>query len=399
MNRISPLKTANSSGHILTRLLIAVFIVVNLSAAQAQIITGASRFEVYLQELKGKKVAIVANPTSIVNGTHLVDTLLALGVKIEVVFAPEHGFRGEAEAGETVNSGVDVKTGVKVVSLYGSHKKPTNDDLKGVNQLVFDVQDVGVRFYTYISTLQYVMEACASLEIPVMVLDRPNPNGHFVDGPVLKKQYASFVGMQPIPVVHGMTMGEYASMLNGEGWLEDSLRCRLKVVQMKNWTHETDYSLPVPPSPNLPNDAAVRLYPSLCFFEGADVSVGRGTEYPFQCFGFPGNKTGDYKFTPMSIPGKAKNPPYLNQECIGKNLSKNATIKRYDKLHLEWLIEAYNSFAVKEKFFNAFFLKLAGIPELQQQIEAGLSADEIREGWKADLEKFKKIRSRYLLYP
>lgn len=399
MNRIRPLKTANSTAGFITRLLLAVFFVVNLSVAHAQIVTGASRFDIYLQELKGKKVGIVANPTSIVNGTHLVDTLLALGVQIEVVFAPEHGFRGEAEAGETVNSGVDAKTGVKVVSLYGNHKKPTDADLKGVNQLVFDIQDVGVRFYTYISTLQYVMEACAALEIPVMVLDRPNPNGHYVDGPVLKKQYASFVGMQPIPVVHGMTMGEYASMLNGEGWLEDSLRCRLKVVQMKNWTHATDYSLPVPPSPNLPNDAAVRLYPSLCFFEGADVSVGRGTELPFQCYGFPGNTKGDFRFTPVSIPGKAKNPPYLNQECIGKNLSKNATAKRYDKLHLEWLIEAYRAFPVKEKFFNAFFLKLAGTPELQQQIETGMSAEEIRESWKPDLEKFQKIRSRYLLYP
>lgn len=362
-------------------------------------LTGADQPDVYLPQMKGKRIGIVANPTSVINATHLVDTLVALKVKVACVFAPEHGFRGEAEAGEDVSGGTDRKTGVKVISLYGDHKKPTKEDLNGIDLVLFDIQDVGVRFYTYISTLQYVMESCAENHLPLMVLDRPNPHAHYVDGPVLKKEYVSFVGMQPVPVVYGMTMGEYAEMLNGEGWLKDGVRCDLTVVPLKFWKHSDDYVLPVAPSPNLPNQAAIRLYPSLCFFEGTDVSLGRGTDYPFQCYGFPDNENGTFEFTPVSIPGKAKTPPQMGKKCKGELLHSYAMQHRPDKLQLEWLLKAYAAYPDTSKFFIPFFDKLSGNAVLQQQIRQGLSESEIRASWKADLDLFRKIRSKYLHYP
>lgn len=367
--------------------------------ASTGVLTGAAQTKEYLPLLRGKNVAVVANPTSMIGNTHLVDSLIRLKVNLVLVFAPEHGFRGEAEAGESVTGGVDKKSGVRVVSLYGNHKKPTEEDLKGVDIVVFDIQDVGARFYTYISTLQYVMEACADQHIQFLLFDRPNPNGHFVDGPVLNPKYASFVGMQPIPVVHGMTMGEYAGMLIGEKWLNTSNKCSLKVVPLKNWKHSDDYILPVAPSPNLPNQASVRLYPSLCLFEGTNVSLGRGTVLPFQCYGFPGNKSGDFTFTPVSMPGKAVNPPYKDVECRGENLSDEAKKKRYDRLELRWLIAAYQSAVDKENFFNDFFVKIAGTDVLAKQIREGITESDIRKSWEPDLTAFMKIRSSYLLYP
>ncbi|MFN8153736.1 MAG: DUF1343 domain-containing protein [Bacteroidia bacterium] len=362
-------------------------------------LTGADQLSAYLPQLKQKKVAVVANPTSRIGNSHLVDTLIASGVKVVTVFAPEHGFRGEAEAGEDVAGGVDKKTGVKVVSLYGDHKEPSREDLSNVDVVLFDIQDVGVRFYTYISTLQYVMESCASYGVRLIVLDRPNPHANYVDGPVLQKEFTSFVGMQQIPVVYGMTIGEYAGMLNGEHWLKDSLKCDLLVIRLKNWKHTDDYLLPVPPSPNLPNIAAVRLYPSLCFFEGTEVSLGRGTDYPFQCYGFPDNASGSFEFTPQSIPGKAKTPPLMGKICKGELLSREGETKRPAEIELKWLLKAYADFPDKSKFFNSFFNKLSGNSELREQISRGMSEEQIRTSWKSDLEAFRNVRAKYLLYP
>lgn len=366
---------------------------------QQRIRTGADRIFELLPGLKGKKVGVVANPTSVIGKTHLVDTLIALGVQMEKVFAPEHGFRGEAEAGEDVVGGADKKTGVKVISLYGDHKKPVQEDMEGLDVLLFDIQDVGVRFYTYISTLQYVMEACAENGVPLIVLDRPNPHGGYVDGPVLKPEFTSFIGMQPVPVVYGMTIGEYALMLNGEGWLKNQVKCNLRVVQLQNWKHADDYDLPVAPSPNLPNKAAVRLYPSLCFFEGTDVSLGRGTPYPFQCYGFPENKNGTFEFTPVSIPGKAKTPPQMGKLCKGELLDQFALKAKPDRIHLSWLLKAYAAYEDSAKFFIPFFEKLSGNQELRQQIVSGKTEEQIRSSWQSDLQAFRKIRDRYLLYP
>ena len=364
-----------------------------------RVLTGAEQLSAYAGLLKNKKVGIVANPTSVVGKLHLVDTLLASGVQVVKVFAPEHGFRGEAEAGEDVTGGIDRKTGVGVVSLYGNHKKPTQEDLAGVDIVVFDIQDVGVRFYTYISTLQYVMESCAVYNLPLLVLDRPNPNAHYIDGPVLEKEFTSFVGMQPVPVVYGMTMGEYAQMLNGEGWLKDGVKCKLQVIGLKNWTHADDYILPVAPSPNLPNQAAVRLYPSLCLFEGTAVSLGRGTDFPFQCYGFPDNPSGNFEFTPISIPGKAKTPPLLGKKCNGELLQSFAEKKRPDTIVLTWLIRAYKNYPDTSKFFIPFFNSLSGNSILQAQIKANATENDIRASWKEDIDRFKDIRKKYLLYP
>ena len=363
-------------------------------------ISGAARTDLYVSSLKHKKVAIVANPTSIIGSTHLVDSLLKLKVKIKCVFAPEHGFRGNAEAGEHVDNSTDAKTGVKVISLYGKHNKPTREDLSGVDVVVFDIQDVGVRFYTYISTLQYVMESCASFKIPLIVLDRPNPNGFYVDGPVLDTAYKSFVGMQPIPVVHGMTIGEYTLYLNGEYFKQKNLVCNVKVIPLSQWTHSTHITLPIPPSPNLPNMASIYLYPSLCFFEGTKISVGRGTEKPFQVFGYPESKSGDYTFTPISITGKSKNPLYENTLCKGFYVQEYGEkfASTSGQLNLNWLIQLYTEANNKNDFFNSFFDKLAGTNILRKQIEEGYTEDQIRNSWGEELEKFKTIRKKYLLY-
>jgi uncharacterized protein YbbC (DUF1343 family) len=279
------------------------------SVSNEKLLTGADQTGAYLRLLKGKKVGVVANQTSLVGSRHLVDLLIDSGITVSRVFAPEHGFRGEAGPGDHVNSGIDAKTGIALVSLYGSHKKPTKDDLEGIDVIIFDIQDVGARFYTYISTLHYVMESCAAFNIPVIVLDRPNPNGFYIDGPVLDTAFRSFVGIAPIPVVHGLTVGEYAKMAKGEKWISDAEKCTLLVVPMVGYTHKTLYNLPVRPSPNLPNMDAIYLYPSLCFFEGAKVSVGRGTDFPFQLMGFPGYKNGDFEFKPVEIAGVIKDPP------------------------------------------------------------------------------------------
>jgi uncharacterized protein YbbC (DUF1343 family) len=370
-------------------------------ATTEPLITGAERLGEYLPMLAGKGVALIANPTSICGNRHLVDTLKALGVDLKVVFAPEHGFRGEAEAGEKVIGGVDRLTGIRVVSLYGNNKKPSSGDLKGCEVVLFDIQDVGARFYTYISTLELVMEACAENGVRLIVLDRPNPNGHVVDGPVLDTAYRSFVGMQPIPILHGLSMGEYAQMLNGEAWLKNGLKCDLSVVKMSGWRHADDYVLPVPPSPNLPNQASVRLYASLCLFEGTMVSLGRGTLLPFQCYGYPGNPNGSFSFTPVSIPGKAKNPPQEGKLCSGERLDSIASARRPSGLELKWIISTWKNCpdSLRSTFFTSFFEKLAGNATLRTQIQEGLSEEEIRTSWQPGIVAFQSVRRKYLLYP
>ncbi|WP_452223761.1 exo-beta-N-acetylmuramidase NamZ family protein [Lacinutrix chionoecetis] len=364
------------------------------------IIVGANQTEAYLPLLKEKRVGVVANQTSVIftenSHLHLVDSLLSLDIDIKKVFAPEHGFRGTADAGEVIKDGMDTKTGLPIVSLYGKNKKPTKAQLADLDLVVFDIQDVGARFYTYISSLHYVMEACAEQNIPILILDRPNPNGHYVDGPILEKEHTSFVGMHPIPVVHGMTIGEYAQMINGEGWLNNNVKCELSVIKVKHYSRDLEYSLPIKPSPNLPNDSAINLYPSLCFFEGTNVSAGRGTALQFQIYGSPFLPESQFKFTPKPNEG-AKYPKHENTVCNGFNLNKTP---RLEALNLSYLISAYNSTADKSKFFlsNGFFTKLAGTKELQKQIEAGETEDKIKATWKDGLENFKNRRAKYLLY-
>jgi uncharacterized protein YbbC (DUF1343 family) len=375
-------------------------------------VVGANQMDQYLPLIFGKNVGVIANQTSVVfleeintnkkvdhvkKHIHLVDTLIKRGVKVKKVFGPEHGFRGTADAGEYVNDGVDINSGIPIVSLYGKNRKPSYEMLKDIEVILFDVQDVGTRFYTFTSTLHYVMEACAKLNIPVIILDRPNPNGHYVDGPVLKKEYQSFVGMHPVPIVHGMTIGEYALMINGENWLEKERKCNLKVIPLKHYNRMTPYKLPIKPSPNLPNTKAINLYPSLCLFEGTNVSVGRGTEKQFQIYGSPllDQKKFNYNFTPQPNFG-AKSPKHQNKLCFGENLSQQ---QMTSKIELKWLIKAYQNSREKDVFFNTFFTKLAGQEVLQKQIENECSAKEIIASWQSDLEVFKTIRTNYLLYP
>ena len=371
------------------------------AASETVLRTGAERMEQYLPQLAGKRVALCGNQTSVVGKTHLVDTLLSRKVNLVKLFCPEHGFRGQAEAGATVASGKDPLTGLPVVSLYGKNKKPTAEQLAGVEVILFDLQDVGCRFYTYISTLHYVMEAAAENGVKVIVLDRPNPNGFYVDGHVLEPQYKSFVGMHPVPVVYGMTIGEYARMINGEKWLANGVQCDLEVVTLEGYTHETRYELPVAPSPNLQNKKAILFYPSLCFFEGTNVSVGRGTDCPFEMYGAPGLLDGDYTFTPHAIPGVSENPPFKDQECRGELLASvcidwNAP----GSLNLFFLLNAYHNYPDKANFFlkNNFFDKLAGTAVLRQKIIAGATEEEIRASWQPALDEFKSLRSKYLLY-
>lgn len=366
----------------------------------------------WISKLKGKKVALVGNQTSVVRTgdtivskewkskdklryTHLVDTLLAHGIDIKRVFAPEHGFRGTADAGATIKDGIDAKTGIPIISLYGKNKKPFKEQLEDVDIVLFDIQDVGARFYTYISTLHYVMEACAQYNKKIIVLDRPNPNGHYIDGPILEEEHQSFVGMHPVPVVHGMTIGEYAQMINGEKWLDNDLQANLEIIKCKNYTHDSSYSIPIKPSPNLPNDQSINLYPSLCFFEGADVSVGRGTEMQFQVYGSPSLvKYTDFEFTPTPNVG-AKRPLFNGKKCYGVDLRNH---EKLDHIELEFLVDAFAKAPYKSKFFNSFFTKLAGTKTLQAQIEKGMSAQEIAATWEKGLEEYQKIRGKYLLY-
>lgn len=365
----------------------------------AKIVPGAHQLSQYLPMLKSKSVALLVNQTSTVGETHLVDTLHQLGVNIKAIFAPEHGFRGEADAGEKVTDGKDAATGIPIISIYGKNKKPSAQQLADIDMVVFDIQDVGARFYTYISSMHYVMEACAENDVAFMVLDRPNPNGHFVDGPILNPEFRSFVGMHPVPVVHGMTVGEYAQMINGEGWLADGKKCQLDVVLCKNYNHNKFYELPIKPSPNLPNIRSVYLYPSLCFFEGTNVSVGRGTNKQFQVYGHPEYPYGTYEFEPQPMPG-AKYPKHEDKVCKGYNLADTPVrqLQKKQKLDLAYLIDFYQNFPDKSDFFNSFFDKLAGTDQLRRQIEAGHEEAYIRASWSEGLKAYQKMRKGYLLY-
>ncbi len=360
-----------------------------------KITTGAEQMDLYLPQLEGKNIALIVNQTSMIGNTHLVDTLLSRGIAVKKVFAPEHGFRGEADAGETVKNATDQRTGLPIISLYGKNKKPTSEQLDGIDIVLFDIQDVGTRFYTYISTMHYAMEACAENKKSMMILDRPNPNGHYIDGPVLEAAHKSFVGMHPIPVVHGLTVGELAKMINGEKWLNNGLQCEVEIIKVKHYTHDTAYELPVRPSPNLPNQQSILLYPSICFFEGTPVSLGRGTLFPFQVLGYPDPSFGDFEFTPVSTAG-AKNPPHENKKCYGVDLRNT---KVADGIDLSYLIDFYSKSKQKDKFFTNYFKLLAGTEELQKQIAAGLSEEEIKESWQDELQEYKGMREKYLLYP
>lgn len=376
--------------------------------------TGAENYEAYLHLLEGKKIGVVTNQTGIIpfrfrytstneegkdEPAYATDTISIVDFflksdEVVKIFAPEHGFRGTADAGELIKDGKDVQTGLPIISLYGNNKKPKPEQLEGIDIMVFDLQDVGARFYTYISSLHYVMEACAENNIPLIVLDRPNPNGGVVDGPILEKEYKSFVGMHPIPVLHGMTIGEYAKMINGEEWLNNGVLCQLTVVPCLNYSHDMEYHIPVKPSPNLPNDQAIALYPSLCFFEGTNVSVGRGTDMQFQVFGSPYLPKLKFSFIPQPNEG-AKNPLHNGKICNGVDLRRE---EKPNHLKLEWLIKAYNATEDKSSFFNNFFVKLAGTATLQKQIEEGKTETQIRKSWNSGLKDFRATRKKYLIY-
>ena len=372
-----------------------IFILFNLLLSvlsYSQIKVAAERTQAYLPLLENNKIAVVGNQTSMIKQTHIVDSLISLGIDIVKVFSPEHGFRGKADAGAKIEDGIDIKTGLPIISLYGKNKKPYSKQLEGIDILLFDIQDVGARFYTYISTLHYVMEAAGENDIKVIVLDRPNPNGHYIDGPIREDGFESFVGMHPIPIVHGMTVGEYAKMINGENWI--SQRCDLIVIEMENYTHDMHYDLPIKPSPNLPNSRSINLYPTLCLFEGTTISIGRGTDYPFQHFGAPYLES-NYSFTPKSVEG-SKYPKHENIECFGTDLRFQDNY--LTSINLNWIINSYNNYPDKEKFFTNFFDKLAGTDKLRLQIIEGKTSKEIKESWKEDLDKFKIVRKKYILY-
>ncbi|MEM5565376.1 DUF1343 domain-containing protein [Psychroserpens sp. AS72] len=379
------------------------------SQEENQIIVAANRTDAYLPLLKGKRVGIVANQTSVVykeigssqasrndNYTHIVDSLLQRNINIIKVFAPEHGFRGKADAGELLKDGVDTKTNIPIVSIYGKNKKPYPEQLADLDVVVFDIQDVGARFYTYISSLHYVMEACAEANIPIIILDRPNPNGNYIDGPILEPEHKGFVGMHPIPVVHGMTIGEYGKMINGEDWLENKAKCDLTIIEMQNYTHDKTYNLPIKPSPNLPNDKSINLYPSLCFFEGTNVNAGRGTSKQFQIYGSPylDKTVYSFKYIPMPNEG-SKHPKHDGVLCYGEDLSEHKNLNQID---LSYLINAYKNSIDKTVFFNDYFTKLAGTKALRMQIESGVSEKEIKDTWADGLKRYKQTRAKYLIY-
>ncbi|MBU1372141.1 MAG: DUF1343 domain-containing protein [Bacteroidetes bacterium] len=365
------------------------------------ILTGADQTEKYIPLLKGKRIGLVINQTAEINGTPLVDTLKSIGIDIKAIFGPEHGFRGTADAGEKVGNYIDSKTGFPVISLYGAKQAPDKEDLKNIDLMVFDIQDVGARFYTFTITMARVMQACADNHVPLLILDRPNPNGNLVDGPILDPKFKSGVGMHPIPISHGLTVGEFAQMINGEGWLKDGVKCDLQIIKVANYSHDMEYILPEKPSPNLPNNLSIYLYPSICLFEGTAISQGRGTLFPFQVLGHPLLK-GKYAFTftPVSIDGMSKNPPLENQLCYGIDFRKQnqENIRKQQQLNLKILIELYAAFPDKEHFFNSFFNKLAGNDILMQQIKDGRSEKEIRASWEPGLSNYKVQRKKYLLY-
>jgi len=371
----------------------------NSASCQKEITISAANVDAYIPLLKQKKVGIVAHQASVISSVkktiHLVDLLRKKNISIQKVFAPEHGFRGTADAGEKVGNRVDSKTQLPIISLYGKNRKPNKKQLKGIEVMVFDLQDVGVRFYTYLSTLHYVMEACAENNIPLIVLDRPNPNAHYIDGPVLNLEHKSFVGMHPVPIVYGMTIGEYAQMINGEKWLANSIKCDLTVIPLKNYTHQTTYELTVRPSPNLPNKQSIALYPSLCLLEPTKVSIGRGTDLQFQVYGHPGFPKTDFSYVPKSNFG-SKNPKHKGQICYGENLT---TVNPPSKIELKWLLNAYSNFSEKDSFFLKGFERISGVSNLKKQLIEGANEKTIRDSWTDGLNEFKKIRTKYLLYP
>jgi len=378
--------------------LFLIFPAAELKAQETTILTAADQPELYLSKLAGKSIGIVANQTSILtqsNQQHVVDFLLEKGISVKKVFVPEHGFRGVADAGEKVDSTIDSKTKLPIISLYGTNKKPTADQIKDLDLIIFDLQDVGVRFYTYISTMHYVMEAAAENGISVLIFDRPNPNGDYITGPVLKSGFESFVGMHPIPVVHGLTVGELAKMINGEKWLKGGLQANLEIIPVGNWTHNTRYNLPVKPSPNLPNDLSIRLYPSTCFFEGTIVSLGRGTLFPFQTYGYPDPAFGKFTFTPVSIEGMSKTPPLQDKVCYGVDLRNESLNHQFT---LKYLLDAYQKSGKGNAFFTDYFNTLAGTDQLRKMILAGKTASEIEASWQSDLESYKRLREKYLIY-
>jgi len=371
--------------------------------AQDRLRTGADQTELYVNYLKNKNIGMVINQTSVIGKNYVssLDSLLKLGIRVKKIFGPEHGFRGTASNGASVDNTVDPQTGIPAISLYGKHYKPTPADLEGLNLVIFDIQDVGVRFYTYLSTLHYVMEACAENHIELMILDRPNPNGFYVDGPILDTAYRSFVGLDQLPIVHGLTIGEYAQMINGEGWLKNHVKCRLKIIKVAGYTHDTPYTLPINPSPNLNTPRSILLYPSVCLFEGTTLSLGRGTLMPFQVLGHPSfNKEFRFSFTPISIPGMSEDPPQKGKLCFGIDL-RSYDVNQFrisKKIDILWLKKLYEAFPDKEHFFNAYFTKLAGTDELRKQIEAGKSEEDIRKSWEPALSRYKEMRKKYLLY-
>lgn len=367
----------------------------NESVREIQLKTGAEQTEKYLGLIEKQRVVVVANPTSVIGKTHLVDSLLSLGIQIQKVFAPEHGFRGDADAGAHIENEIDERTKIPIISLYGKNMKPSSENMTGIDVIIFDIQDVGARFYTYISTLHYVMEACAEHDVKLIVLDRPNPNGDIVDGPVLDTNFSSFVGMHPVPVLHGMTIGEYARMINGEGWLKNNVQCKLTVIGCDNYTHQTRYSLPIAPSPNLRTDKAIELYASLCFFEGTVVSVGRGTDRPFELYAHPNFPSDLPVIVPKSVKG-ASDPLWANTKCRMYQLSDDTALDR--ELHLEYLLNAYNILGDKLFKYKSFFDKLAGTDELRKQLISGKTEQEIRQSWETDLSNYQKTRLKYLLY-
>ena len=371
----------------------------NCWCSTSHVVTGAEQTHLYFPLLKGKKIVLFSNHTGMVGNQHLLDIMVNYRMKVIGVISPEHGFRGTADAGEHVTNSVDAQTGVPIYSLYnGKEGKSSLQVLKSADILVVDIQDVGLRFYTYYISMLKLMDACAEVKTPVLVLDRPNPNGFYVDGPILDMKYKSGVGALPIPIVHGMTLGELARMINGEGWLSNQRKCKLTVIPCKNYTHQTRYELPIPPSPNLPNMQAVYLYPSTCFFEGTNVSLGRGTSKPFQQYGHPDMTGYGYSFTPQSVAG-AKNPPQLGKTCHGVDLSKadTALIQRRG-IDLSYVINAYRNLNIGSKFFTPFFEKLAGVGYIREMIMSGCNADTIKAKWQKDVEQFKQQRRPYLLY-
>ena len=368
------------------------------SFCQKQIITGADQYEEYIPYLKNKKIGVVAHKASRITKekqAHLVNFLIEKQIDVKTIFAPEHGYEGRADDGNLLPDSNDKTTGLKIISLYGKTKKPLPKHLKGIDLIIFDLQDVGARFYTFLSTLHYVMEACAEAKIPLLLLDRPNPNGHYVDGPVLNLKFKTFVGMHPVPIVHGMTLGEYAKMINGEGWLAENLKCELKIIKVKNYTHKTKYILPIRPSPNLPNSQSISLYPSLCLLEPTSISIGRGTEKQFQIYGHPNFPESKFTFKPNPNFG-SKNPKWNGETCFGVSLEK---LKVLNQLDLRWLIDAYNKLPKNNVFFKNSFERIAGNSQLREQIINNVTINEIRKSWEPELANYKNMRKKYLIYP